>query len=348
MREAGRRGWTRAVVFSPIARDRAWLAELRADGIPFRFAASTSRADVSDVVDSLLGESDEPTILHSHFTTFDVACVLAARRRRNTAVIWHVHTPHGNSLGLRARNIVKYGVLGRRVERILCVSAELADVVTKRGAPRDRVAYVPNAIDADRFPPATTAERDEVRSAIGLPPGKPVLIHFGWDWHRKGGDLFCAALAELRNAGRDVVGVTVGNPERAVAAARRLDLEPAALLVHEARADVRAFYAAADVFMAPSRAEGTPYSVLEAVSSGAAVVASEIPGHIEIGRSVPACRLVALEPGALSAEASSLLDRSAKQVQADARAGHEWVRHNRDLAAWTEALMDRYADALAA
>jgi glycosyltransferase involved in cell wall biosynthesis len=118
------------------------------------------------------------------------------------------------------------------------------------------------------------------------------------------------------------------------------------LRVHESRDDVRVFYAAADVFMAPSRAEGTPYSVLEAVSSGTGVVASEIPGHIAIGRNVPACRLTALDSAAMSGAAASLLDRPAQQVQSDARAGHDWMRQNRDLARWSEELIERYEIAL--
>ncbi|MGH2978123.1 MAG: glycosyltransferase family 4 protein [Solirubrobacterales bacterium] len=346
MGAAKRRHWTCEAVFSPVARDRVWLDELREDGIPFRFAPSVSRSDVSGLVAALLSESDEPTILHSHFTTFDIPCVLAARRRRATPVIWHVHTPHGHSLGLRARNHVKYGVLGRRVERILCVSSELADVVTKRGAPRDRVTHMPNAIDADRFRLASGTEREEARRALELRSGQQVLVHFGWDWHRKGGDLFCETVARLRDAGRDVVGVTVGSRGPAEPAAQRLGLPPELLRVHESREDVRAFYAAADVFVAPSRAEGTPYSLLEAVSSGTGVVASDIPGHGDIGRNVPACRLVPLETAALADAAATLLDRPAQQTERDARAGHDWVRQHRHLTRWTEALVELYETAL--
>lgn len=340
---AAQRGWRAEAVFSPVARDRPWLDELRAESVPFRLAPSVSRREVTGLVRSLLAESDEPTILHTHFTTFDVPCVVAARGREASAVFWHVHTPHGHGLRLRARNLLKYGIAGRGTERILCVSAELADVVIGRGAPRGRVEHVPNAVDADRFDLASAAERDRARRDLGLRPGERVLAHFGWDWRRKGGDLFCAAVARLRDAGGEVVGITVGSEGPARAAARQLGLGSDVLRVHEARQDVRAFYAAADVFMAPSRAEGTPYSVLEAVSSGTAVVASDIPGHIEIGRSVPGCRLAPLaDPAALERATTDLLDRSPHEVDSDARAGHDWVRRNRDLAQWTEALIERY------
>ena len=348
MRAARERGWSCEAVFGSVAQDRGWLDELRDDGIPFRIAQSTSRAAVSSLVRDLLAESREPTVLHTHFTTFDIAAAGAAARHEATKVFWHVHTPHHGGLPMRARNRFKYTVLGRRVERILCVSTDLVDVVAKRGAPLGRVEYLPNAVEVDRFPLASQAEREQARRELGLPPGPSVLVHFGWDWERKGGDVFCEAVARLRGSGREVVGLTVGSPDRAAQTARRLGLAADVLRVQEARDDVRGFYCAADVFVASSRAEGTPYSVLEAVSCGAAIVASEIPGHVEIGREVPGCRMIPLDDAAAAADAAAaLLDRTAEQAGGDARAGHEWVRRNRDLAAWTEALMRRYEAAQA-
>jgi D-inositol-3-phosphate glycosyltransferase len=345
-RAARGRDWTCELVFGPAARARPWLDELCADGIPFRLAGSHSRTGLTRLVASVLDESDEPTVLHTHFTTFDIASVLAARGRPGTAVIWHVHTPHGSSPGLWARNVFKYAVLGRRVARILCVSSELADVVMRRGGPRGRTEHLPNAVDVDRFAPASAAERVQARGVLGLGAAQPALMHFGWDWHRKGGDVFCAAVAALRASGRDVVGVTVGGGAAATAAADGLGLPPEVLRVEEPRDDVRTFHAAADVFIAPSRAEGTPYSVLEAVSSGVPVVASEIPGHTDIGHGMPGVRLVPLEPGAVRDATAALLDRSAEAAARDSQAGRAWMRRNRDLGRWSEELVERYEAAL--
>lgn len=346
MRAARRRGWSGELVFGPAARGRGWLQELREDEIPVRIAPTASRSELSRMVGSILAASDEPTVLHTHFTTFDVPALRAARRRSATAVFWHIHTPHGTGLGVRARNLFKYAVLGRQVDRILCVSAEVAATVRARGGPRDRLVVAPNAIDTERFACASGADREQARRSLGLDPGRPLLVHFGWDWHRKGGDVFCESVRRLADAGRDVAGVTVGGGDAARTAARELGLPPAALRVDEARDDVRVFYAAADVFVAPSRAEGTPYSVLEALSSGAPVVASRIPGHVEIGDEVGACRLVPLDPGAVAETAAAVLDRPAARAADEAAAGRAWVRHNRDLARWSEQLMERYEEAL--
>ena len=105
---------------------------------------------------------------------------------------------------------------------------------------------------------------------------------------------------------------------------------------------VQQMYAAADVFVAPSRAEGTPFSVLEAVSSGTAAVVSDIPGHATVGAHAPACVITPLDPDAMAAAIRRLLQREPAQVAADSLAGHAWLRENLGLGPWAEAMVDRY------
>jgi glycosyltransferase involved in cell wall biosynthesis len=345
MRAARDRGWSCEAVFGPVAKDRVWLAELRDDGIPFRIAPGSSRAGASQLVRSMLAESDEPTILHTHFTSFDISAVMAAGRHRAAKVFWHVHTPHHGSLSMRARNRLKYGVLGRRVERILCASSELSEVVVKRGAPRGRVEFLHNAVDVERFWLLERQEREIARLRLGLPAGQPLLVHFGWDWDRKGGDLFMQAVRALRERGVEAIGVTVGGGEPARLLRDELSLGHA-VHVLDPTDDVRVLYAAADVFLSPSRAEGTPYSVMEALSSGTPVVASEIPGHSAMGAGIASCVITPHDPAAIAAATQQLLDREPHEVAADGLTGHLWMRDNLHLPKWSAALVDRYEDAL--
>ena len=71
-------------MFTPISRERAWLAELDEDGIPYRFSPEgASRRELTAWVADMLAEDDGPAVLHTHFTHFDVA---AARRGRRSAI----------------------------------------------------------------------------------------------------------------------------------------------------------------------------------------------------------------------------------------------------------------------
>src|SRR4051794_13884178 len=84
--ECARRGWGCEAVFDPVASDRAWFAELSSE-MPVR----TGPSDAA-FVGGLLDASAEPTLLHTHFTGFDLPAVAAARRHLHTAVAWHLHT----------------------------------------------------------------------------------------------------------------------------------------------------------------------------------------------------------------------------------------------------------------
>jgi glycosyltransferase involved in cell wall biosynthesis len=319
MRAGRERGFEPEAVFTPISRTRGWLAELEEDGIPYRFSPEdASRTALTSWMRALLAERDVPTVLHTHFTSFDIAAAVAGGKRSRTRVIWHVHTPHLKGAPAFARNVLKYAVFGRRADQILCVSPGLVETTVRAGASRDE---------------------------FGLPAGRPLLVHFGWDWMRKGGDVFEEALRRLRDSDQELAGVTVGGGEAARALGDRLGLGDE-LTVLEPTDKVQQMYAAADVFVAPSRAEGTPFSVLEAVSSGTAAVVSDIPGHATVGAHAPACVIAPLDAGAMAAEIRRLLDRDPAQVAADSLAGHAWLRENLGLGSWAAAMVDRYAGLL--
>jgi len=344
MRAATERGWACEAVFGPVAQDRVWLDELRADGIPFRFVPTAARGDVADTMRTLLRESDEPTVLHTHFTRFDLPAVMAASRHRAAKVFWHIHTPHHDTRSMRARNRMKYALAGRRVERILCVSSELQEVVLARGAPRGKVEFLHNAVNVERFRLLERPEREIARLRLGLPADQPLLVHFGWDWLRKGGDLFLRSVKELRERGVEAVGVTVGGGDAARALRDELRLGHA-VHVLEPSDDVRALYAAADVFLAPSRAEGTPYSVMEALSSGTAVVATDIPGHAAMGAEIDCCVITSDDPAEIAGAVERLMRREPHEMAADSLAAHLWMRENLNLSRWSTDLVDRYEQA---
>ena len=229
----------------------------------------------------------------------------ALRRRRGdgrlagatrTRVIWHIHTPHFKGAAAFARNYLKYAVFGRRADQILCVSPDLVDTITQRGAPRKKVEFLHNAVDVDRFPVLTDEQRHAARDEFGLPGGPAAA-----------GPLRLGLDAQGRRRVRGGAAAPARRPTRAWPASRsaaamtrarsgeRLGLGDE-LTVLEPTDKVQQMYAAADVFVAPSRAEGTPFSVLEAVSSGTAAVVSDIPGHATVGAHAPGVRDHAARP----------------------------------------------------
>jgi glycosyltransferase involved in cell wall biosynthesis len=337
---AVQRGWSFEVIFTHVAAERPWYRDLKADGIAARVAPDVSRRALAAWLASVVTEGNDSTVLHTHFTSFDLPTVTVARGRANTIVVWHLHTPLESSVGMAIRNVLKFAVFGRGAETILCVSADLCRAARRRLASTRRLVVFPNAVDLERFHRATQQERSRARAELGIPDGRPVLVHFGWDWDRKGGDLFLAAVDELSRSGMALMGLCVGGGEPARARSAGLGLDDLVCVV-EPRDDVGVFYAAADVFVSPSAAEGMPYAVLEALCMGTPAVISNIPSHAPLAEGTVGCMLAQENPQAFAEAIRSVLSGRAENgldVQiAD-------FANSLDLRTWARRLIDLYAE----
>jgi glycosyltransferase involved in cell wall biosynthesis len=94
--------------------------------------------------------------------------------------------------------------------------------------------------------------------------------------------------------------------------------------------------------LATSRGEGMPLAVMEALSSGLGVVATDIPGHALPGGAAPGMRMAALDAGAIAAEARGLLDRAPDTVREEGERAYAWVSEKVGLEAWAKRLMAVY------
>jgi len=337
------RGWSFEAVFTPGVERWPWYAALQADGVRARVAPSLGTRGAIGLLGALLEESRQPTLLHTHFSRWDVPAAAVGRKRADTRVVWHLHTPLLAALRPRATNLVKFGVFGRMTDRLLCVGPEIYDAARARLAPSDRTMLFPNGIDFDRFVPPGAAERAAARAALAIPPTAAVLVAFVWDWERKGGSLFLDAAAALRARGQEVIAVPVVLDERLDLLGAEYADDPCVRPL-AASDDVRPLYAAADVFVAASRAEGMPFAMLEALACGTPVVASDIPSHSFVGDDLPARRLASRDSGSFAAAIEAELDETADGRDARTAATRERLQERFSLAGWGERLTDLYTE----
>ena len=156
-------------------------------------------------------------------------------------------------------------------------------------APHLSIPVIPNGVDGAFFQPASTPP--------ALPgSGSPVrLLFVGRLVRQKGLDLLFKALARL---GRAFHLQLVGDGDQRgfleAAAAQFPAGSRVEFLGWQDRATIAALYREAHLFVFPSRDEGMPNVVLEAMASGLPVLATSIPGSRELvrdgvnGRVVPA------------------------------------------------------------
>jgi glycosyltransferase involved in cell wall biosynthesis len=344
--EASHRGWRPHLVLPARARDRDWLAALPEEDLEVSFAPDEGRGSLGRWLTELVEADPAPTVLHTHFSVFDLPAAGVARRNPHVKTFWHIHTRLSAELLVRVRNRVRLSYYTRWVERLLCVAPHLVEGVRARGAPAEKVELFPNALDVDAFSPVSAEERRAARERLSLPPDAIVLLHHGRDWHLKGGDLLLRSLQILREReGRDVVTASVRGGEPAREMAQDLGLGDSAVAL-EGTSDIQGLYAAADLLMATSRAEGMPLAVLEGLASGLPVVASDIPGHALPVEELPGMRVAALEPPALAAAAEALLERDPASARRDADTARAWIRANLSLEGWARRLLDLFEGAL--
>jgi glycosyltransferase involved in cell wall biosynthesis len=320
--ETRSRGWGCEIVVPESARELDWISRLEAAGMGVHFSLPRTWRERTRWLRELVAARGGTTIMHSHFTAWDVPAAIVAAPRRGLHAWWHIHTILGRGPLAFARNLARFAPLGRRIDGALCPVENIAADLRARGLPGRKVHVVPNGIDPAQFPVLDGETRRLARERLGLGAQDEVLLHFGWDWGIKGGDLFLATVATLLGAGRSrVVGLAQGDGESAMAAARRFGIEDRVRTVGTV-SSVADLFGAADVFLALSEREGMPYSVLEAISSGTALVASDIPGHAAVARTCSACRLVERTPSSVAAAVNQLLERSPDATEADSRAAH--------------------------
>jgi glycosyltransferase involved in cell wall biosynthesis len=346
---ARERGWEAELVFSGAAEGREWLRGLIDDGYEVRIAPELRRRPMADWVSDVVAESEEPALLHTHFTGFDIPAVVAGRRHPETHVVWHFHSGLDANPLIRIRNRLKYRIFGRRVDAVLCVSPDQVAPLVERGMDAAKLEVFANAIDTERFRPAGPEQSDQARSTLRLGTDDQVLLHFGYDWVLKGGDRLISALRILRDRGNDsVIAVSVTGAGDADSASDGLSETPGLRLMGPME-DVSVLYAAADLYVSAGRDEGQPYAVLEALSSGLPVLASQLPGHVKIAEAVPACRLVDMDdPEAFAESILAVLGQSPEERSKDAEAGREAVGANFGIDAWTDRLFAKYDEIIAA
>ena len=203
-------------------------------------------------------------------------------------------------------------------DRVLVVSAHWQEILADEYGTNAEVVH--NGVDITRFQAPDPALAARLRLRAGA-ADRPLILAVGGIEPRKGSDTLVRAIASLRRSGRDPVLAIVGGHsfqdyreyrERVLSSLPRLGLrldDDVVLLGTVADAELPGWYAAADVLAFPSTKEGWGLAVLEAMSAGLPVVASDLPVFREYLRPGRDALMVPVNDAAALAEAlTAVLD----------------------------------------
>ena len=266
-------------------------------------------------------------VVHLHGVSSKNILVTAAARLLGKPIVLSLHTMGADEPAPVRRNGMLSWWAFRSAARYLSVSAALRQSYLDAGLPADRIEQVGNGIDTSEFSPAPREEKRRLRQALRLDPDRPLVLFVGFFSHDKQPRVLFDAWLRLRDvhqidASLVFVGATKSGyheVDESLAGAMRADAESRGLgdrlTFTGSLHDVHEYFRLADVFVLPSRREGLPVALMEAMSCGLPCVASRLAGATDslIGDGVSG---LLVPPGNVAAFAEAMREMLTEQERA--------------------------------
>jgi len=275
----GGRGHSQAVVCLNDSWDAAIVDSMQANGCPVRVVGKAALATGVGLVNLfrwLRRERFERAVTLLFYA--DVLGRPLARAAGVPRLVTYIQARNTNYSGWQRWLVRKTMPLADQV--VVCTRFLGEYVVQAEGATVDQIRVIPHGISMN----GSKAYKDSqaLRSELNIPAGSPLVGSLGRLTRQKGYDVLLEAIAHM--AQPDVHVLIAGNGEAHAdlkAQAERLNLSER---VHFAgyRQDAPDVLHALDVYVQPSRFEGMPNAVLEAMAAGCPIVASGVDGHCEL------------------------------------------------------------------
>ncbi len=204
--------------------------------------------------------------------------------------------------------------------------------------------YIPNAVDVNRFAPEPSSF--EARQELGLPLDVPLVTHLGKVIPRKHLEDLFWLLDQIPNLHALLVGETSEPYYGDIYYNRLRRAYPDVLARVHAAGEVPAekvprYLETADIFLFPSRLEGMPNAVLEAMAASLPVVAFDSPAHRDI---LPSdAGLLYRNRSQLFLAVKTLLEDEQERMNMG-RSGRRHVAEHHSLSAAAQAYQELYRD----
>jgi len=232
-------------------------------------------------------------VLSGHYTslTFLVCALILWLRRKRWGVwlerpwpedyrpAWARRLSSKSSLVRAIRNVVLKAVL-RKATKVLCIGSAAIEAYRQLGTIPEKLVLLPYICDTKRYGAPDVRQVAEIRQQQAL-EGKTVFLFSGALIERKGPDVLLEAFAGLARERSDVALVVLGegpmragledSPDGPVRDAVRF-------VGHVKQADLPAWFAAADVFVFPSRHDGWAVVINEACAAGLPIITTGAVG----------------------------------------------------------------------
>ena len=177
--------------------------------------------------------------------------------------------------------------LARGAYRRVITNSEMVkrDVIERHAVPEDAVDVVYNGVDCERFDLSLRENLgSKLRGSLGIGPGERVVLFLGTGYGRKGLAPLMEAFARLAKSDASLTLMVVGYDSAQSSFERRAAELGLAGRVHflGGRRDTETCYAAANLYVLPTRYDPFANTTLEALASGLPVITTRTNGGHEL------------------------------------------------------------------
>jgi len=265
-------------LFPSIAQKNPWMQDLIASGKKVYFidrSFFSKKIKWSNIEQlKLIVTTEKISIIHTHFLQYNYTLFLYSKFIN--AKIRVVANLHNHYISTGQLSVFKTWIFKQTVDFFIGDSESVSESAYAIGVKKTKVKTVLNSIQFKRL---------DNFSALDLSKGenKPVVLMFGYPWHRKGVDIVARAI-ELIN-GKDktkiifALAMAGGQDETRKGIESTLGYFPTWVEFLAPREDLASYYNAASIFISAGREEGLSYSPIEAAYCNCMLICSNIPGN---------------------------------------------------------------------
>jgi glycosyltransferase involved in cell wall biosynthesis len=224
----------------------------------------------------------KPHVIHAHELLSPATTAVIAKRIFGVPVVAKVL--RGGELGdlakLRKRmfGTNRIETIKRGIDAFIVISKEIDAELTQIGVPSEQRVFIPNGVDLSRFSPPSLEEKAAIRRSLNLPDGLITVFSGRLDPEKRVRQLveiWREVVERYPGATLLILGTGVEEKNLKQMAAPNVRFEGVV-------GDVSPYFRASDVFVLPSSTEGLSNSLLEAMASGLAPIATSVGGATDL------------------------------------------------------------------
>ncbi len=165
---------------------------------------------------------------------------------------------------------------------VVALTEQIRNFYSRLLPSRCQTVKIPNGIDTEKFCPVTSAEKREIRRGLGLNEEHTIVLFVGNILKEKGIDLLLEQMRKNKKFNQGIRLWIIGNqnfdPDFSQAVRQFIGKHGLSDHIYfwEAQSDIASCYQSADIFILPSRREGLPSVVLEAMACALPSIVSNL------------------------------------------------------------------------